>query len=597
MYSQEPLIQRSPYGGKLAYEEVPGAVTGQLNPENNVDVSVGQDRSMYVYAPRSGCPHPKQTQVLVVLRDSDSEESAEDMLETLGLAALSEEEHFILVFPNPQEGGWNYEMDQRRDDDSNFLVRCFAALPRSKSGVAGFNGMIYYIGTTPASSAMVMALASTSPLDAAAVMAGSLPEGYEVPAGTGAPVNAWIYGSDRNAVSFLESVDGPTSVDSLLSDAEIHRNGQNKNVCFVSDCRPLDSAVIRDAWNHLFAATRRWRNDTFGTYRRRIDFDAMGFVAHIDDHTLVDDGVGRDWFEYAPAGASQSGRPLPLVIYLHGINCCGTYGAEQSEWSRIAERDGFVAAFPTASVDNRWNVWDDSRLPSDVSYIMALIEHLEREYPIDSTRVYVSGFSMGSMFTNSLAAAYPDVFAGAIALNGPAMGIFDTLDEDLPGLLKMQRRSMLSALKPSEPGRSPIQARIAAMRSGKAPQMPFVQFVGLSDGVGFAPKQGFPVHEGDDGLWTKSISFWRDYNRAGSSELFDARSISGFGSDSLTKSGRCIDQAFYDDQGNDLYHFVAAERMPHAVDVQEIELGWSIVKKYVRNPDGTLSKRTLNLDQ
>ena len=53
-----------------------------------------------------------------------------------------EQEHFILLFPDPQEGGWNYDCDPGRDD-MDFLNRCFGILRLSRIGVGGFNGMIF----------------------------------------------------------------------------------------------------------------------------------------------------------------------------------------------------------------------------------------------------------------------------------------------------------------------------------------------------------------------------------------------------------------------------------------------------------------------
>ena len=49
---------------------------------------------------------------------------------------------------------------------------------------------------------------------------------------------------------------------------------------------------------------------------------------------------------------------------------------------------------------------------------MEAVDHIIAETASDSTKVYVSGFSMGSMRTWALASQYSDRFAGAIAMNG-----------------------------------------------------------------------------------------------------------------------------------------------------------------------------------
>lgn len=587
----EPIEQFSPQGGALALERVSGATSGRLNPENDVEVAQGRDRSMYVYVPRSGCPHPKQTQVLMVLRDGGDEGSAQALLDGLGLARLAEDEHFLVVFPNPLERGWNYRQDLDGEDDADFVVRCFAALPRSRGGVAGFNGMIYHLATSPETSAMVMALAIKRPLDAAAVMVGHLPAGYRLPEGTGAPQVAWVYDGDAQVGEYLAAVDGPATSFEAAPGVVGPASRDNACVRYFESERGLDAREVASAWALMFSGTRRWRNDTFGTYQERVRFDDLGFVAHRDDAGLgLADGLPRTWFEYVPPAVASSPVPAPLVIYLHGINCCGTYGAEQSRWDAIAARDGLMAVFPTATVEHRWNVWDDPRLPSDVDYVLALIEHMDGVHPVDRSRIYISGFSMGSMFANTLAATHPDVFAGAVALNGPAMGILQTLDESRDGMLALQPRSRLADLGPGGAERSPAREAADAWGQTAGHEVPFVQFVGLLDSVGMGDLHPWPVRSADDGLWPTTVAFWRGFDAVGSAALKDASMPTGLGSDGLAHAGRLWDQAFLDASGRDLYHLVACERMPHAVDLGEVEYGWDLVRRWSRGPHGELCR-------
>jgi hypothetical protein len=49
---------------------------------------------MYCYAPKNGCPDPKQCQVLMVLRDGSDEESAQKLLYELVLDRLAEDKNF-----------------------------------------------------------------------------------------------------------------------------------------------------------------------------------------------------------------------------------------------------------------------------------------------------------------------------------------------------------------------------------------------------------------------------------------------------------------------------------------------------------------------
>ena len=97
----------SPFGGRLVLEEVKGAQERANVPENSIETKAGDDRSMYVYVPASGCPDAKQTQVVLFLRDGADEASAQAAMKEYGLDALAEKEHFVLAFPNPRQSGWS----------------------------------------------------------------------------------------------------------------------------------------------------------------------------------------------------------------------------------------------------------------------------------------------------------------------------------------------------------------------------------------------------------------------------------------------------------------------------------------------------------
>ncbi|MBQ4253590.1 MAG: hypothetical protein II712_02055 [Erysipelotrichaceae bacterium] len=573
------LIRFSPFGGELILEQVKGTTDGNLNPENNVNTVIGADRDMYSYIPKTGCPHAKQAAVFMVLRNDPSQESAQKLIGQYALDKLAEQFHFILLFPNPVQGGWNYQQDKERDNDIDYLVRCFAALPKSKGKVAGFNGMIYYLGTDPESSAMAMTVAAVSPLDAAAIMVGRFPENYQIPQNTKAQQAAWVYEGNRQAEEYLKQVNRE---DLYGSEYVISRYTEEE----------LSAQMIEKAWDEMFSQTRRWRNDTYGLYQPRIDFEAEGFVGHVNDDSLgVNNGFRHTWYEYVPEAVRNSDRKVPLVIYFHGINCTALYGAEQSGWAALAKRDNFIAVFPNPAIEERWNVWDDDRLPSDMAFVMAIIEHMKKTWPIDETRIYASGFSMGSMMTNAITCSYPEVFAAALACNGPNWGYLQTLDQAKPGLLMFNRNSVVASLESRDEPAAPTHLLADRKKEKRDYIMPFVQCTGLIDGTGFNRKGAFPLTNGEDNTWIGTIGYWLRYNHLADDVTYSEEEPSGLKSDETKPFGeRFIDQCWKNEKGEDLYHFITIKRMPHAVDLREIEYGWDIIRNYVRNSGGSLSK-------
>lgn len=580
----------SPLAGKLFLEKVEGNAAAQNTPENNIEVAAGKNRTMYVYAPASGCFDPKQTQVLMVLRDDADEESAARVMASYGLDKLAEEKHLILLFPNPTDARWNYAEKEDLENDMDFLKRCFVSLALGKAGVAGFNGMIFYLATSESASAMIFTLASLSPVDAAGIMISDFPSDYRIPSGAlYAPQVAYLNGENNLAEAYLRKCNGICGMTSIADGRITYSNSNNECIRHVVSRKEIDQEEVRFAWDYLFPETRRWRNDTFGTYQRRTNFSERGFEQHVDEVLPgLTDGSTHTWYEYVPPQLRGSHEKVPMVIYFHGIGCVPLYGAEQSGWHDIADRDNFIVVYPQPSIEKRWNVWDDDRLPSDFDFIFALIEYLEGKYAIDPTRIYLSGFSMGSMMTNALAAAYPEKFAAAAPCNAPHLGYLSTLSGMAPLIMKLNPKSNIRNLMLEPEGKESAVKRLADFKKQAFDyRMPVIQNIGLLD-------LEWSLMD-PDGPWRKTFAYWMDYNgiadhAAGTAGPYESELIA----DENLYEG--LDQRFLhhkwhseDFPDTPLYELIYAKRMPHAVDLRQIEMAWEFMKQFARNEDGSLT--------
>ena len=563
----------SPFGGELIREEVLGSNNKFVTAENSIETAKGADRSMYSYIPASGCYDAKQCQVLMVLRDGDDYDSAYAVMKKYELDDLAEKNHFILLFPNAADGKWNYEEDPARDDDCSFFARCFASLPKSKGTVAGFNGMIFYIGTSKAANAMLAVLTAKHPIDCAAMLAGNFPEGFHIPEGVHQPQVAWTYEGNTELKKYIDSV---------------NKDCNNPNVKSFYCEEKLSAELIRKAWDQMFSEARRWRNDTYGTYQERTNFTEWGFVPHVKDTSLgVNNGFAHTWYEYVPESVRNSDKKVPLLFYFHGGNCIPLYGAEQSDWHKIARREGFMVVYPKASTQKRWNVWDDEGEPSDIQFVLALIDHMKKLYPVDEKRIYISGFSMGSMMTNALACSYPEVFAAGAAYNAQNLGYFKNLKSTF-GALNMGN----GATYTEEELNAPSKTRLVADAKKKSFdfRFPLIQDSGLLDALG---TNGWPITSKDN-IWLDTFDYWKAYNNIPVTEFeYDPTYETGLKADESCYAGD--DQRFIyhkwftnDESHLPLYQVMVAKRMPHAVDLRQIEYGWNFIRHYYRNPDGTL---------
>ncbi|TNJ67700.1 phospholipase [Paenibacillus hemerocallicola] len=111
----------------------------------------------------------------------------------------------------------------------------------------------------------------------------------------------------------------------------------------------------------------------------------------------------------------QAGVKWPLIVFLHGS---GERGDDIEKVKihgipKIAERDPsfpFIALSPQCPKDSYWNIEQDG--------VMALLDEIVTGYNVDTSRIYLSGLSMGGYGTWKLACDYPDRFAAIAPICG-----------------------------------------------------------------------------------------------------------------------------------------------------------------------------------
>ena len=135
------------------------------------------------------------------------------------------------------------------------------------------------------------------------------------------------------------------------------------------------------------------------------------------DDTKESIQVGGETREYAlhvPRRFS-GGSKMPLLLVFHGGGGHAWQMPKFTNFDEIADESGFVVAYPEAVNKS----WDDTRglsKANDVGFVRTLIEHLEKQFPIDSTRVYATGISNGGFFSNRLACDLSDKIAAIAAV-------------------------------------------------------------------------------------------------------------------------------------------------------------------------------------
>ena len=201
--------------------------------------------------------------------------------------------------------------------------------------------------------------------------------------------------------------------------------------------------------NYGYLINRRIRSEFFGSRVRmmaepggdlRIWKDPVKDL-HMDYHYEDVDGWKREFYVYVPERIRNNPKKkVPLVFAMHGYTCSGEIYIHNSEWYKVAEARGFIVVFPSAvpeylhfeegsegNIAARpentalpgWNVFDVYEpKANEIFFFEHMIESVASAYPVDRTRIYATGHSHGSLMTQVLAIARPNLFAAAAPCSG-----------------------------------------------------------------------------------------------------------------------------------------------------------------------------------
>lgn len=130
------------------------------------------------------------------------------------------------------------------------------------------------------------------------------------------------------------------------------------------------------------------------------------------------------WF-YTPEDVEEEDAHRPLLVFLHGASLCGNNLDRVRKYGPIdALKRGRVIDCYVIVPQNPGGSWSPQK-------VMTLIEWAEKNYNVDSDRIYVYGMSLGGYGTIDVCATYPDRIAAGMAMCGGATV------KDLSGLSKI----------------------------------------------------------------------------------------------------------------------------------------------------------------
>ena len=177
---------------------------------------------------------------------------------------------------------------------------------------------------------------------------------------------------------------------------------------------------------------------------------AISFIVNSQDSLVEISNFGTnpgniEMLVYSPNDLDKNLKPL--VIALHGCSQHAKDMAEMTGWNKLAKQNNFIMVYPQQKYGNNPSLcfnWfkeqDFSGNDGATESIRQMIFNAIENYPIDKTRIYITGLSAGAAMSVAMLVNYPELFqAGASFAGGP----YGLVKSNLSDGLKLMRGKMI----------------------------------------------------------------------------------------------------------------------------------------------------------
>ena len=112
---------------------------------------------------------------------------------------------------------------------------------------------------------------------------------------------------------------------------------------------------------------------------------------------------------------------LPVLFFLHGLGDNITRCDQEFNFQQVADNYGWMVVIPQAlneGYGSMWNAGLTASTTNDSGFLMALLDSLATQYPVNQDSIFFTGFSMGGFMSHRMAIEHGDRINAAAPVSG-----------------------------------------------------------------------------------------------------------------------------------------------------------------------------------
>ena len=363
------------------------------------------------------------------------------------MAESASQGRFAVVFAEPKSGVWNTGLDPYRRNDAAYIKDIFKTIRvKALTDNAYINcdkNSVSIVGYAEGGE-MAAYIAATYPtlFSSTTVVA---PKAFDRERAESLLSNkAYVhndnwsdgYGNLLNGEvgmpMYVVTKDGDKAAAEAIRDvwATVNANALPKAIDTVKDTALYSATLFDDLSvadiSKLASGNARVQGYAGGTLRFRPDYTDRHWATF--EGALEPLGLVRRWRVYTPS-TYDAAKSYPLVVVMHGSTSAITDIAEETRWSEIAESKGFIVMYLQGYLTGKdlpkpgWSLMNTNvKTNADLRFIRDAVAWVEKYRTIDTSRVYLTGHSLGSMMTHTVMASELNTIFAAYAPIGMFFG-------------------------------------------------------------------------------------------------------------------------------------------------------------------------------